>query len=229
MSMPKNPGPNNPGHKSPGQNGHTPDGHRNEESEKINTALGYEPSDVRVRGILVFLFAMGIFVAVTGVACYWIGKAFNARMNKEDGPNNKWTQTVDIRALGDMPSSPELQNKMLQITQSFPTPRVQLDDGNQDVADLHAREDILLDNYTWVDQSKGTVRIPIERAMEIIAQKGLPVAAPVQTQAPMVGDAQPVVTMPLTDGFARTAYEQDQESTQAATAVRSEPEHAPAH
>jgi hypothetical protein len=193
----------------PTHNGHTPEGHGNEE---INTSLGYEPSDVRVTGILVFLVAMGIFVVVTAGACYEIGKILNAHLNKEDGPNSKWTQTVDIRQLGDMPSNPEMQNKMAQITESFPTPRVQLDDGNQDVADLHAREDILLDNYTWVDQAKGTVRIPIERAMEIIAQKGLPVAPAVETQAPMAGDVRPVVTMPLTNGFARTAFEQEEQA-----------------
>ncbi len=69
--------------------------------------------------------------------------------------------------LGNLPNNPELQNKVAELTQKFPTPRLQIDDGNQDVADLHAREDLLLENYSWVDQSKGMVRIPIERAMEI--------------------------------------------------------------
>jgi hypothetical protein len=137
----------------------------------------------------------------------------NAHMNKEDGPNSKWTKTVDVRQLGNMPSSPELQNKMAEITQTFPTPRVQTDDGNQDVADLHAREDLLLSNYSWVDQSKGTVRIPIGQAMQLIAQRGLPVAPAVQTQQPrqlMTGETTPTVTVPLTNGFARTSYEQEQ-------------------
>ena len=49
-------------------------------------------------------------------------------------------------------SNPELQNKVAELTQQFPTPRLQIDDGNQDVADLHEREDLLLDNYSWVDQ-----------------------------------------------------------------------------
>lgn len=208
----------------PMHNGYDPDAHKREE---IDASLGYEQTDVKTRGILWFLFCMGIFVAVTAIACHWIGGVLNAHLNKEDGPNNKWTKTVDIRQLGDMPSAPEMQNKMAAITQSFPTPRLQLDDGNQDIADLHAREDILLDNYTWVDQSKGTVRIPIKRAMEIIAQKGLPVAPAVDTQPPMMGDSRPVVTMPLTDGFARTAYEQDRAATEAAMAARSEPQHAP--
>ena len=76
-----------------------------------------------------------------------------------------------------------MQNKMAAMTQQFPTPRLQIDDGNQEIADLHAREDLLLENYSWVDQSQGKVRIPIERAMELIAQRGLPVAPAVTASA----------------------------------------------
>ncbi len=81
---------------------------------------------------------------------------------------------------------------MAELTQQFPTPRVQTDDGNQDVADLHAREDLLLDNYTWVRRkAQGKVRIPIERAMELIAQRGLPVAPAVQQAPLMTGEKSP--------------------------------------
>jgi hypothetical protein len=177
----------------------------------IDASAGYEQSDVRVTGIVVFLTSLAIFVAVCGVVTYGLGKLINAHLDREDGPNTKWTKDVDkeVRKLGNMPSSPELQDKIATMTQSFPTPRVQTDDGNQDVADLHAREDLLLDNYTWLDQSKGTVRIPIERAMEIIAQKGLPVAPPVQQAPLLAGDQKPTIAVPLTSGFARTGYEQN--------------------
>jgi hypothetical protein len=181
--------------------------------DKVDASAGFEKSDASVTGIAVFLVSLLIFVAVVGMLCYGIGKVINAHMNKEDGPNSKWTKTVDVRQLGNMPSSPELQNKMAEITQTFPTPRVQTDDGNQDVADLHAREDLLLSNYSWVDQSKGTVRIPIGQAMQLIAQRGLPVAPVVQTKQPqqlMTGESTPSVTVPLTNGFARTSYEQEQ-------------------
>ena len=185
---------------------HSPEDHKPE----VDASAGYERTDANVTGIIVFVVALGIFVAVTGLLCYGIGKVINAHMNKEDGPNNKWTKTADIRQLGNLPSSPEMQNKVAELTQSFPTPRVQTDDGNQDVADLHARENLLLDNYTWVDQSAGRVRIPIERAMELIAQHGLPVAPAVQTAPLMTGDSKPTITVPLTDGFAPTAYEQEE-------------------
>jgi hypothetical protein len=104
-----------------------------------------------------------------------------------------------------------MQRKVAELTQRFPTPRLQTDDGNQDIADLHQREDLLLSNYSWIDQSQGKVRIPIERAMELIAQRGLPVMpANTQNETLMTGDQHPVIAIPLTNGFAPTAYEQDQ-------------------
>lgn len=196
---------------------HNDNPHEHREPEPIDTSQGYESTDVKVTGILVFLVSLGILVAVIGVVCYGIGAVFNARMNKQDGRNSKWTKTVEMRELGNMPSAPEMQNKVAEITKGFPLPRVQVDNGDQDIADLHAREDILLDNYTWIDPSKGTVRIPIDQAMQIIAQKGLPVAPAADTPPLMTGDSKPVVTMPLTDGFARTSYEQELAAAKQAT------------
>jgi Na+-transporting methylmalonyl-CoA/oxaloacetate decarboxylase gamma subunit len=193
---------------------HPDPGHEPEKHE-VDASAGFERSDASVTGIAVFLVSLLIFVAVVGMLCYGIGKVINAHMNKEDGPNSKWTKTVDVRQLGNMPSSPELQNKMAEITQTFPTPRLLTDDGDQDVADLHAREDLLLNNYSWVDQSKGTVRIPIEQAIQLIAQRGLPVAPAVQTQQPMTGESTPTITVPLTNGFARTSYEQEEAEQEA--------------
>lgn len=191
---------------------------------EIDASHGYERSDVRVTGIVVFLTALGIFVAVTGVLCWGIGKAFNAYMNKEDGPNTKWTKSEDvqIRQLGNFPSSPELQNKVSELTQQFPGPRLQSDsaDGGQDLVDLHEREDLLLDHYSNIDGQPGKVRIPIQRAMELIAQRGLPVAPPTQNAKLMVGDSQPTVHAPLTSGFARTAFELELERGEGGHAER---------
>jgi hypothetical protein len=64
------------------------------------------------------------------------------------------------------------------------------------------------------------VRIPIDRAMEIIVQRGLPVAPAAQNAPLMAGDRQPVVQVPLTSGFARTAYELEQERGEGARAER---------
>jgi HAMP domain-containing protein len=50
-----------------------------------------------------------------------------------------------------------------------PEPRLQV----HPLADLHAlraREDATLESYAWVDRATGRVRIPIERAMALVAQ-----------------------------------------------------------
>jgi hypothetical protein len=193
-----------------------------EKREQPDTSAGYERSDVQGAGIVVFLTALAIFVAVSAALSYGIGKVLFTHMAKEDGPRGKWATTVDVRTLGNLASSPELQNKMVAMSQNFPTPRLQTDDGNQEIADLHAREDLLLDNYSWADRSQGKVRIPIERAMELIAQSGLPVAPAVEQAPLLTGDSRPLAAVPLTSGFARTGYELGVAQAQAVEAKRSE-------
>ena len=107
-------------------------------------------------------------------------------------------------------SNAEIEQKQLQaVTQNFPTPVLQTDDGNQDLADLHSKEDLLLNYYsTSTDLQGGAIRLPITRAMELIVQRGL--GTPAAAQAPkqlMAGESAPVVHAPLTNGFARTGYE----------------------
>jgi len=43
-----------------------------------------------------------------------------------------------------------------------------------DLAQFRAQEDQLLDSYAWVDKETGIVRIPIEEAMRLLAERGLP-------------------------------------------------------
>jgi hypothetical protein len=193
---------------------HTPNEHESH-NKPASLKEGYEVTDVSVQGISVFLISLFISVLVFFVFCFGLGKVINNALEKSDGPLNKWNANTAAAAgkLKNMESNPALEQQQLHaLTQSFPTPRLQADDGNEDVAGLHAREDLLLGHYSWVDRSQGKVRIPIERAIELIAQRGLPVATKQESTEPlMAGDAIPVVQAPLTNGFARTAYEQGEE------------------
>ena len=178
---------------------------------------GYETSDVRVGGIVVFVASLVIFLVVFFVVCFFMGKVINTALIKHDGPPNKWNQfQYSAENPGkNLESNAVLEQQQLRaMTARFPTPRLQMDDGDQDVIDLHNREDLLLDHYTWVDQQQGVVRIPIGQAMQIVAQRGLPVVSGGPTQSLMTADVQPGVTAPLTNGFARTGYEQQLEVEQ---------------
>ena len=57
-----------------------------------------------------------------------------------------------------------------------PAPRLQ-PDPRADLLALRAQEDAVLNNYAWVDKSRGMVRVPIDRAMQILAERGLPARA----------------------------------------------------
>jgi hypothetical protein len=185
---------------------------------------GYEASDVSATGIAVFLTSLMAFLVVFFVICWGMGRVINNQLVKRDGPPNKWNrlETGASTLPKNMASNPAMeQQELQQLTQKFPTPRLETDDGNQDLADLHVRESLMLDHYSWVDRSQGKVRIPIERAMELVVQRGLPVApGSGPGHLPAYGETPEGATMeasgsdivlppaPLTNGFAPTGFEQ---------------------
>jgi hypothetical protein len=178
---------------------------------------GYETQDVSVGGIVTFLAGLAGSIIVFFFFCFAMGKAINYALVKHDGAPDKWHS--NLSAIGatprgekreDLTSDATMEQRQLQqMTQVFPTPRLEIDDGEQDLADLHAREDLLLNYYSSShDLPAGTIRIPIERAMQLVVQRGLPQApASQQPTTLMAGESAPTVTAPLTDGFARTGYE----------------------
>ena len=182
---------------------------------------GYEVQDVNVGGMITFLAGLTGFLAIFFVFCWVMGKAINTGLRHTDGERDKWHQapTMTNNSLGRASEGNLTSNTVLEqgeyaaMTKRFPTPRLQTDDGNQDLADLHAREDLLLSNYsTGSGLAPGKLRIPIDRAMQMIVEQGLPQpAGGLQTVGTtMAGDSHPQIAQPLTDGFARTAYELDQ-------------------
>jgi hypothetical protein len=54
-----------------------------------------------------------------------------------------------------------------------PEPRLQVSP-QADMDAMRAREHELLHSYGWVDREKGVARIPIDRAMEIMAEGDAP-------------------------------------------------------
>jgi hypothetical protein len=174
---------------------------------------GYETTDVNARGIAVFLAGLFGTVIVFFFFCFAMGRVINNLWEKQDGPATKWAIESGATPPGakreDLASNAEMQQRELQtMTSKFPAPRLDIDDGEQATADLHAREDLLLEHYSTVDGQPGTIRIPIERAMELIAQRGLPVESSTAGTPDMVAHAaKPEVQAPLTTGFARTGFE----------------------
>jgi hypothetical protein len=118
-----------------------------------NVAVRHEASDVNIRGI--FGFALGLLVA--GILIHFIVwvlfRYFDAREGRAVTPEYPLAVTLENR----VPPEPRLQTN----------PR-------QDLQDFRAREDELLHSYGWVDKNAGIVRIPIDQAMKLTLQRGLP-------------------------------------------------------
>lgn len=213
---------------------------------------GYEVTDVNTKGVVVFLGGMLAFLVVFFVFCYAAGKALNYGLLKQDNDEDKRNpqaasaggSPIGLHRGGSMTNNPEMeQRESALVAQSFPTPRLDADDSNQSTADLHAREDLLLNYYTQAESnqglaggSPGTVRIPIDVAMQLLVKRGLPSsnsggaqmqiasgagpnngsAGPSANPAGanggsgMTGDVDHLVHPPLTNGFARTSFELDE-------------------
>ena len=115
--------------------------------------VGHEETDAEVGPLVRF----AIFLTLVTLTCAALTGGFykylEGREQAEKAPRYPLTVGVE-RAL---PPTPRLQ--------TYPF---------DDVKGLRREEAKLLEHYQWVDKNAGTVRIPVERAIEILAEKGLP-------------------------------------------------------
>jgi hypothetical protein len=61
----------------------------------------------------------------------------------------------------------------VRIDSSIPNPRLQINPA-ADLRDLRKWEERRLSGYGWADRTQNVVRLPIERAIELAAERGLP-------------------------------------------------------
>ena len=74
-----------------------------------------------------------------------------------------------------MTSNPKSNDPMdVMEVEAFPKPRLQRDDVQEMREQLYGEEG-KLQSYGWVDKGSGEARIPIDRAMELVAARRLPV------------------------------------------------------
>jgi len=116
-----------------------------------NAGPGYETRDANIRALVYFAVGLAATLVLVIVGMIWVFRYFSQTQSL-GAPASPF---VDIRTL---PPQPRLQVE----------PRLDLDH-------LRKHEDEILNSYGWVDQKAGTVRMPIDRAMDLLLKKGLPV------------------------------------------------------
>jgi hypothetical protein len=125
--------------------------------------LGFERQDLSPTTVFGFLAGL----AVAGVLIYFIVNGLYGFM---DAYYRKNQPAVT-------PMSSHLPADTRAITPGdvtrFPQPRLETDERTE-LNGFRQEEEKILYSYGYADKNAGTVRIPIDRAMELIAQRGLP-------------------------------------------------------
>lgn len=147
---------------------------------------GHEDTDINVKAI----FGFALFLVIGGIvahAALWGMYVYLDRMAEKK--NEAVATPVQVQMEAQRPQATEKKSALSgqvgekhsetskevweRLQAQFPSPRLQ-DDDVRDMNMLRANEDKLLHGYTWIDKNSGAVRIPVARAMEVIAERGLP-------------------------------------------------------
>ncbi|MFZ3217774.1 MAG: hypothetical protein WA192_17070 [Candidatus Acidiferrales bacterium] len=111
---------------------------------------GYERSDADARALLKWAVGLAVVLVLVFASMQWLFDFYGK-----------------VQSLG-KPASPFENARVLP-----PKPRLQVEPR----AELHAYclgQAKILNSYGWADQHNGVVRIPLQRAMELTLQDGLP-------------------------------------------------------
>jgi hypothetical protein len=141
--------------------------HGTPDQGKHQNGGGFEREDVSTTPLFGFLVGL----VVTGVVVYYVIWGVFHFM---DAYERKHQQSKSpMVAMQPDTREPNTERTQAKIQQEFPQPRLE-DSETTEINDFRYQQDETLASYGWVDQSSGVVRIPIDQAMKLIAQRGLP-------------------------------------------------------
>lgn len=143
---------------------------------------GRELADVAIPSLFHQAFYLAIVCVAVWLAMAGLFKFAIARMDAGDAP-----VSALARPSGQRPPEPRL-----------------LTDEPANLRDFRAGEARQLDEYGWIDQAAGTAHIPIDRAKELLLERGLPVRAG-QDAGETPAPAPPVVDRDDRPMYARPA------------------------
>jgi hypothetical protein len=137
--------------------------HHKHKDDSFNLRATYGGDDLNLGGLWKFgahLIILVLFSAGVVYAAYWYLSSREIKVERTEVPS-----TLLDRGRSKTPTPEEL----------FPEPRLQVTP-IPDLARFRADQEKVLDSYSWADQGKGTVVIPIEEAkkkfLEEQAKKG---------------------------------------------------------
>jgi FtsZ-interacting cell division protein ZipA len=146
----------------------------------------YEREDMTPGTIFAFLVGLAIACALVYFIIIGMYKVLDSYARSHQPAENPLV----------VPTSPDSRDITLADVNKFPQPRLETNE-RIELNGFRLAEEQELHSYGWVDKDAGTVHIPIEQAMQILAQRGLPTT-------PRVGTA-PASTVQMTEQAAAKA------------------------
>jgi hypothetical protein len=116
----------------------------------------HETTDVDIRAI----FGFGAGLALVMIVVYAVVRLMFVYMDRQSAA-----------------ATPDFPLAVGHETRIPPEPRLQTTP-RQDLQELRAREEDKLRTYQWVDRPAGIVRIPIDQAIKLTLERGLPSKPP---------------------------------------------------
>lgn len=116
-----------------------------------NPTRGHERRDVHAKWVFVVVFLLFLF----GLSLHGIIACFMTSLNHMPATTDLWNPAKGARVGAGFP--------VLQVS-----PRL-------DLEEFRRREEAELNSYGWVNRTAGIVRVPIDQAMNLVLEEGLPV------------------------------------------------------
>ena len=141
---------------------------------------GFEHKDISVAAVLYFIIGLAVAIFLS----YFVVQGVYAHLTHRFEAQQPTLSPLVANAPTDTRKLPEEYKtdsksadyeKYLQ--KNFPQPQLETNERTE-LNDARLREEDILSTYDYVDKNAGTVRIPIDRAMDLLVQRGLPVRTP---------------------------------------------------
>jgi hypothetical protein len=134
--------------------------------------IGFEREDLGAKPVIGFIVSL----VISGVLIYYVIWGIFHFLDAYDRKHQQ-VRTPLIQA------ESNTRDVQTQLIQRFPEPRLE-ENERTELNGFRYGEEQELNSYGWVNKDAGIAHIPIEQAMQLIAQKGLP-TTPQAGVAPM--------------------------------------------
>jgi len=156
-------------------------------TEPHNTKNGRGPADgtdINMPAVVGFLAFLVVSFVIVNAFLYGMYRGMDM-VDEKTHPMSQHQDSGIVKPMGiTQAENTDAVIKRIQNTYSPKDgPRLQVDD-ERDLLEMHRMEEPKLHGYVWVNKDQHVVQIPVERAMEILVQRGLPNVPAAKPAAP---------------------------------------------